>query len=71
MKAAPSEFTASAVRTKFMTGPELSRMTAGFDTRADPHTRHTAGLGGLEDFLASDFCGFHDLISPIGKDLGS
>jgi hypothetical protein len=35
-----------------------------FDTRADRHTRHTAGLGGLDDFLASDVCVFHDFTSP-------
>jgi hypothetical protein len=37
----------------------------GFDTRADLHTGYTSGFGGLEDFLAFDFCVFHDSTSPV------
>jgi hypothetical protein len=55
------------VRSAYPVLPGLSHMTnlTGFDTRADRHTRHTARLGGLDDFLAFDFCVFHDLIPPI------
>jgi hypothetical protein len=55
-------FTAGFKPTKFMT-------FTGFDTRADRHTRHTARLGGLDDFPVFfpvfDFCVFHDLTSPF------
>jgi hypothetical protein len=42
---------------------------AGFDPRADRHTRHTARLGGLDDFPVFfpifDFCVFHDFTFPF------
>ena len=45
-------------------------MTTGFDTRADRHTRCRSGLGGLDDFLASDVCFFHDVTSPNYEPVG-
>jgi hypothetical protein len=51
-----------------MTGPEIMH-PSGFDTRADRHTRHTARLGGLDDFPVFfpvfDFCVFHDFTPPF------
>jgi hypothetical protein len=43
--------------------------TTGFDTRANRHTRLTAGLGSLDDFPVFfpvfDFCVFHDFTFPF------
>ena len=37
----------------------------GFNTRANRHAGQTAGLGGLDDFLAFESCVFHGDTSPI------